>query len=546
MAMKATQFNFEDYTNALRRRLPLFFKVALPVILIGIGIATWLPDVYRSAAEFRIDLEGPSVDVLEPVQLTTYADQYIANLRQRVTSRDNLELWLDELEIYPDLRDEMTTGELVGQMRDNIRVDMVTTSVMSGNRPVNLITGFRVGFDSEDPAAAHRVAERLAAEFVKEDHLTRTQQAATASTFLQEQIEARRAEILELEGQLADFKEAHAGTLPEMMTLNMTVMDRMERELEGIQTEIRSLQQDRIYRSAQLDELVHKSGSAAQLAQLEQEYVRMSARYASDHPDLIRVKRQIAALTGGAGTGESAEIAQLEGELAAAKQRYSDEHPDVIRLTRQLEALRSETRGTMASMRTGAGDDPLYLQLRAQINAIDTRVASLRSRSEEIRARLAETENRIARTPQVEREYQALTRNLDSARSTYRNLQERLAVAQQTEALEAGERGARITQVQRAYVPESPASPPRIAIMILGVFLALSLGGMAMILAEGMDTKVRGARDIHTLLEAPPIGAVPIVQNSLTRAYTRRRAMLYVGGSLLVAAAAAMMARMAF
>jgi polysaccharide biosynthesis transport protein len=88
-------------------------------------------------------------------------------------------------------------------------------------------------------------------------------------------------------------------------------------------------------------------------------------------------------------------------------------------------------------------------------------MASLRGRAQEIRNRIAETEDRIARTPQVEREYQALTRNLDSARATFRNLQDRLAIAQQTEALESGERGARITQLQRAYVPEEPASPPR-------------------------------------------------------------------------------------
>lgn len=545
--MNATQFSFQDYANALRRRLPTFLKVVLPIVLIAVGLAVWLPDVYRSTAEFRIDLEGPGLDVLEPVILTTYADQYIGGLRQRVMSRDILEEWLDEFDIYPDLVGEKTPGELVGKMIGDARVVMVTTGVMQpgSGREVDLITGFRVSFDSHDPVTAQRVATQLATRFLEEDRSTRTQRAATASSFLQEQIEARRGEILELESQVADFKETHAGTLPEMMALNMTVMDRMERELEGIQTELRSLQQDRIFRSAQLDEIVQKSASAGQLASLEQEYLRMTSMYGSDHPDLIRVKRQIAALTTGpAITGESAEIARLESELAAARQRYSDEHPDVLRLTRQIEALRTETRDTMASMRLGPGEDPLYLQLRAQINALDSRMASLRARAQEIRGRLAETEDRIARTPQVERDYQALTRNLESARSTFRNLQDRLAIAEQTEALEAGERGARITQIERAYVPTAPASPPRAAIVVLGLFLALSLGVMAMVISEGMDTKVRGAKDIYAILATHPIAAIPNVQNSQSRANLRRRVVLYTGGSLALAAAVVVLLRL--
>ena len=540
------QSSLEDYANAMRRRLPLFLKTAIPVSLAAIVIAMSLPDVYRSSAEFRIDLQGPNIDVLEPMFLTNYADQYIGSLKQKVTSRDNLEGWMEEFDLYLENKEEETIGARVSRMRDHIRVEMVTTRVVApgSSKPVDLITGFRVGFESQEAATAHRVAERLGSAFIEEDRITRTQKAATASTFLQEQIEARRAEILDLEAQLADFKEANAGTLPEMMTLNMTVMDRMERELDGIQTDIRSLQQDRIFRGAQLDEILQQSGSAAQLQQLEQEYLRMTASYGADHPDLIRIKRQIAALTSGSGsTSESAEIAQLEAELAAARERYTDQHPDVIRLTRQIESLRRETRDTMASMRAGPGDDPLYLQLRAQINALDSRIQSLQGREREIRARLAQAEDRIAQTPQVEREYQALTRNLDSARATFRNLQDRLAIAQQSEALESGERGARITLLQRPYVPEEPASPPRMVIVILGIFLAISLGGIAAILAEGLDNTIRGSKDIFAALQTQPIGTIPIVQNSVSRTASRRRLAVYALGFLVLVAAAVTLIR---
>ena len=65
--MNNTQFNIQDYANAMRRRLPLFLKIALPVTFAAIILATVLPDMFRSSAEFRIDLEGPNIDVLEPI-----------------------------------------------------------------------------------------------------------------------------------------------------------------------------------------------------------------------------------------------------------------------------------------------------------------------------------------------------------------------------------------------------------------------------------------------------------------------------------------------
>ena len=545
--MTSTQFNINDYLNVIRRRLPLFLKVAVPVVFLGVALALILPDTYRSTAEFRIDLQGPGADVLEPIAVTNYADQYIGALRQRITTRDQLEAWLDEFNLYPNRRDTEARSLLVARMTGDIRIENVTTQVMApgAGRAVDLITGFQVSFDSPDPVSAQQVAERLAAEFIKEDRVSRTEQAATASSFLQEQIELRREEILILESKLAEFKELHAGTLPELMALNMTVVDRMERELEVIQNEIRSLQQDRIFRSAQLQEIVQRSASGAQLMQLEQEYLRMTAMYAADHPDLIRVKRQIAALTAAPGvTSGSAEVARLEAELAAARQRYSDEHPDVLRLTRQVEAARADHRGALSSVRTGTDEDPIYLQLRAQVNAIDSRVQGLQEREREVRVRLADAEERIARTPQVEREYQALNRDLESARATLRNLQDRLAIAQQTEALESTERGARITLVRRPYVPEFPAGPPRTALMMLSVFLALALGGMVAVLAEGLDSTVRGSRDIYALLQTQPIGTVPIMVNSVSRAASRRRMLLYAGGAMLLIAAASVIVRM--
>src|SRR5690606_12766486 len=218
-------------------------------------------------------------------------------------------------------------------------VQMVFTTVIEEEtgKEVDLITGFTTAFSARDPQAAEVVAREVANAFLAADRDTRVQKAAAAASFLREQIEAKRKEMLELESEIARFKREHAGSLPDLMVLNMTALERVERDLEQVQREVRTLRQDRFFREAQLQEIKAEAGVAGtRLVELEQEYLRAVGLYGPEHPDVIRLKRQIAALTG---TGESgSELARLQAELAAAQERYSDEHPDVISLKRKIEA----------------------------------------------------------------------------------------------------------------------------------------------------------------------------------------------------------------
>lgn len=524
--MATEQYTLKDYLGALRRRSALFMGIFAVVTATAVAFAFLPPDEYRASAEMRIDMQGPNVNLLKPIELTNYADQYIKTLQQQVMTHENLQRWVEESNAYWYEADA-TPGELVRRLRDEIAVQMVFTTVIEEEtgKEVDLITGFTTAFSARDPQAAEVVAREVANAFLAADRDTRVQKAAAAASFLREQIEAKRKEMLELESEIARFKREHAGSLPDLMVLNMTALERVERDLEQVQREVRTLRQDRFFREAQLQEIKAEAGVAGtRLVELEQEYLRAVGLYGPEHPDVIRLKRQIAALTG---TGESgSELARLQAELAAAQERYSDEHPDVISLKRKIEALQT----------TGAGQtmtDPLYLQLRAQINAIDSNIASLEARAEELRQQRADLQDRISRMPEVEREFQVLQREHQTATLAFDELRQRLAQAQQIESFESGERGARLTLVREARAPEAPTGPPRIAITILGLFVATSLAGGAAFVSEITDSRIRGSKDIQVVLNTHAIATVPIVQNSLYRAQKRRQ-FLVVGFSALM------------
>jgi uncharacterized protein involved in exopolysaccharide biosynthesis len=532
-----TTYSFDDYVDSFRRRRKILLIIALPIVLGAAALATFLPNKYTAVARIDIDLQGSDVRTLEPIQLTSYADQYIRDLEDRVMMRENLLALVNEAGVFPAGLDELTESERVAQVRDSVDVVVKTQPVRSpgSDRTVDLISGFDVQVVSRDPKYAHRVADYVSKKFLEADRLGRTERAGSTSKFLRDQMSATERDIVALEDEVADFKVANACCLPELMELNLAVIQRTERDIDALQPRIRSLDKERAFKQSQIEEIRQQAGSSGRLAELESEYLRLVANYGPDHPDINRVRREIDAITsaGNFSGDATSELIDLRMRLAEAEQRYSDEHPDVIRYKREIALLESK-QGTV-----GEGEqlrllgNSRYLQLRADLNDIDTELAELRRRVPELRSKIEDYETRLMRTPQIESEYQALNRKLETARDNFENLQNRLVIASQTEALESTEIGARLTEVRSASEPTSPSGPPRAAIMIIAVFFAGTIGFGAMILAELSDSTVRGRKDVETVLNMVPLAAIPVIIDETGRAL-RYRQLYWVSGVTLV------------
>ncbi len=518
--------------------------VALPIITIAVSLAFLLPDSYESFARIDVNLEGEKVRTLEPINVANYADQYIAKLRERVQTRENLNLLVQDDAVFSGDLTALSDAERRRMVNRGIFIKVITQKVMgAGGRTVNLIAGFRAGYNGPDPAFARRVAVWYSDTFLKEDRAIRTERASSTSTFLSDQIKLTEQEIVTLEKEIAEFKVANACCLPELKGLNMNVITRAERDIEDLRPRVRTLEQDRAFLQSQLDEIRAQSTATNRLAKLEEEYTTLVANYGPDHPDVAKVRREISAISELSAGGGDAELVELRMELAEKEQRYSDIHPDVVSLRRRISALEADAAIAKNSGRDKLLDNPRYQQLRARINAIDTELRTLRARSPDLVQKIAEYEDRLTRTPQVESEFLALDRKLETARQNFNNLQERFVIARQTEALESTEIGARLTQATAPYVPVKPSGPPRLAIGIIGFFLALTFGIGSVIVAELSDNTVRGAKDIIRAIEIVPIAAIPTAQNTASHAEHRRRIIMLSGTTILIIAVIVYMAR---
>jgi len=530
------EYTTTDYLNAFRRRRGVLLAVALPILLAAGLLAAWLPDKYTSSAEIDINLEGASANTLEPIEVSSYADQYIARLTDRVMKHENLLNLASDPELVAAVSSDLTETERTDLVRSSIDISVMTQVVLSPitGREVDVISGVRVAASGDSPQFVFQVAKNAVRMFLNADRESRTERASSASQFLSDQMSITEKQILDLEQQIADFKVANACCLPELVSLNTSVIERAERDIANVRPRIRALEQDRGFLQRQLEEIRQLVGTTDRLQELEEEYVTLVANYGPDHPDVVRLRRQINAITSAEEGDEDLYAAvEMRMQLAEAEQRYSSQHPDVIRLRQQLEALEAKRERTGAAENSELLENPRYIQVRTELNSIETELTELRTTEPELRAKITDYEERLRKTPQVESEYQALNRRLESLKGTYDDLQRRAVVAQQSEALESTDIAARLEQVKAPGFPRAPSGPPRTAILILGVFLAGTLGFGSMLFAEMTDSTIRDSKDVMKTLNMVPLATIPVIENEDSRRRHRRR-LLLIRGSVAV------------
>jgi uncharacterized protein involved in exopolysaccharide biosynthesis len=278
------------------------------------------------------------------------------------------------------------------------------------------------------------------------------------------------------------------------------------------------------------------------LKALRTQLASASAVYGAEHPDVLRLQREIAGLEKEAGDIDSGndlvrQLTEAKGQLAQARNRYSSEHPDVRTLEKVVAAIEDAMRRssqTAPSLRqAGSPDNPAYIQIQAQREAAVNERTALRSQREQLRARIADFENRLAEAPAVEQEYNALMRDLQGAQFKYQEVRQKEMAAQVSENLESEQKGERFTLIEPPLVPEEPSRPNRPLVLLLGLIASLAAALGVPVLLDALDGSVRGQRDLTRLVTAPPLAVIPWIRtDEEVQTHTQRRRWALLGGLL--------------
>jgi len=535
--------DLQDYLDAFKRRKGAILATFSAIFIVGLLVALLWPPTYRSAATILIEEQEVPAELVQST-VTSYATQRIETIKARVMTRANMMSLIEKYGLYEDERKRETTEEILERMRDDIEVELLNAEVIDPRtgRPMPATIAFTVAFNGENPEKVQKVAGELASLFMNENLKERSSKASETLAFLTDEADRLRAQIAELEQQLATFKEQNVNRLPELAQLNTQLMDRAERELKDIDNQIRSLEDRRFYLKGQLEQLDPYTPDVnispqARLKALRTEYLSLSARYSPDHPDVIRLKREIEGLEKETGAGPDRDTLQtqlraLQTELAAAREKYSAEHPDVVRLERSVAALQAELEKAPATPPQQAdADNPAYVSLAAQLQATEADIASQRAKRVELEAKLKEYEQRLTATPEVERQYAALQRELQQAIAKYQEIKAKEMQARVAQQLESESKGERFTLIDPPALPEEPIKPNRPAIVFLSFVLALGAGlGLAAV-GESLDRSIRGAKGVAATLAVAPLAVIPYLASDDEQRQKKRRKWRTLGAA---------------
>ncbi|MGE0114253.1 MAG: hypothetical protein AB7T07_05145 [Steroidobacteraceae bacterium] len=491
MAERAEKvLTLHHYVAVLRRRWPYLATIIPAALLLAVLLAFTLPAIYSSSA--TILLEASSIDPsLIKTTVVSYADQQIELVRRDVMTTDRLEDVVKQVDPYPDRVDLSTRDKAVRIANETTiqKVDPVTLE------PLVVSSAFSIKYSNASPKIAAEVAQHLADMFLTANRAARTAQALDTYNFMLAKSRELEAQIRANEQRLAEFKARYGGALPEVAERNETRLDRTEREIESIRAQIRLVEQQESLLKLQLSQM---------------------------SPTLITAN----------GGDLFTQLGTLRAQLAEAQQKYTPDHPDVKRLTRAIEALSEQAKlGNPQNIRP---DNPDYLRVSSELNAVRTNLAALRSTLERAQGQVSQYETRLSMAPGVERDYLQLTRDREVLQQEFQVAQSKLREADMSKSLESQAKGERYTLIRKPYVPSKPDSPNRLGIILLGMVLG---GGLAAGLAafrESADPTVRTSEDVTDMVDLPLIAAIPKLQNPANR---RRQHWLWgsVAGAYLLA-----------
>jgi hypothetical protein len=172
--------------------------------------------------------------------------------------------------------------------------------------------------------------------------------------------------------------------------------------------------------------------------------------------------------------------------------------------------------------------NPAYVNLQTQLQATRSNVHSLKAQRAELKDKVAEYEERLLLTPQVESEYRALVRDYENASMRYQEIKSKEMTAEVGKQLEKERKGEKFSLIDPAALPEEPISPNRPAIIFLSLVLALGAGIGSAALTETMDTAVRGTKGLIAILNTAPLAVIPYLVNEADTSRTRNRRILHI------------------
>lgn len=551
---------FSDYLASYRRNRAITHLILACLVAISLLVAIFWPPVFRSSSTILIEEQEIPSDLVRST-ITSFAAQRLQTISQRVMTRSNLMAIVEKFNLYEKQRKKETNEEIIERMRKDISFETLSADVIDprSGHPTKATIAFSLSFDGHDARLVQQIANEITSLYLEENLKMRTRQTAEASDFLGDEVKQIGAYANELEMKLARFKESHINELPEHKQNLLMNREKVDTELKEIEFQIRSLQERNSMLDYQLlqtpkqssittDSGQHILGPTEKLKALHSQALSLTALYSDKHPDVLSLRQQIEALEKEVGivddnpSDQQKHLKDYQTKRVQLSERYGSNHPDIAALDKKIASLEKSIansaplRGDQDKGLDKSADNPVYLNLSGQREVNNLELKALVKRRGELQEKKQEYENRMMSSPDVERQYISLLRDLENTNLRYRELKAKQMEAQIAEQLEKKSKGEHFSIVEPPTLPEKPIRPNRPLIIVLGLILSLGLSAGYVFLREAVDKTIRKSSHVTALVGIPPLALIPYVEDEerLNVSNLKRGHLLFViAGGLL-------------
>jgi polysaccharide chain length determinant protein (PEP-CTERM system associated) len=482
LSRQAKESGFELRAIWSRRKWLALASMALP-LSVAITAAASLPDLFRSTALVVVEHEEPPGGVVRQ-SAAHEVEARLQTLNQENLSRSRLQKLITSYDLYRDFRRRAPLEEAIDRLRRDIQVEVRDVEHTWGRATV----AFTLSYRGRDPQTVAQVTNTLASFYVEQSQKRREWRATGAVQLLKSEIDELKKRLDQEEQQVTDFKLKHLRELPEQVKVNLANMERLNAGL-ALNRESQKRIEERTLgqRLAGGEASTLPDDPELRLARLRADLRDLRTRVTEHHPDAIRLKAEIASLSGQAGS-------------APAPKR---------------EAVRGSSLDPSASPRT----DEESPRSRPELRALEREETSLKQA-------VAEYEQLVYNAPKREQELQKLLLPYETTKALYHSLLARLEDAQLAEGLEDQQANDPFRLVDPAVAATRPAAPDRLRIIFEGVIVALGLAVAAVLLAENREPSFHSLQDLRSLVRSPVLVSIPRIVTPGDVARRRLRACL--------------------
>ena len=547
----------------LRRRKWVFISLFIPVFITAGLIAFLLAPIYKSESLILIESQIIPDDFVKTT-VTGYIEERLNMITQRIMSRTKLTEIINRFNLYKDLKGKYTPEEIAQKMKGDIHLQTISAKQQSRSRDEDATIAFRLSYEGKEPATVQKVSNALATLYLEENLKSREQRVSITLSFLQEEADSLKKQIMDYEEKISLFKQDHLGELPGQADVNFQTVNQLKDQLDNINMQFAVLD-DKIFlmksQAAEMEKTIVGKGESLQ--DLKVSLLNLQSKYSDTHPDVIHLKKLIKRVE----EGEDFETIKEEEENPYLKLQEEVKNPDQeskedqydkyivngenVRV-REAPSLNSRVlfkldKGEEVAVtsykddwynivlkdeRTGwshkslfreniAGEkkeeikvplfseDPAYMNLMNQIELTELQRRGMIEEKTQIKSKIEEYQKRIENSPVTEMEYLNLMDGYSQAKDKYSDILSKLMEARISKGMESSNRGEKFAIIDPAPLPEKPFKPNRKAILVIGFFLAFGAGAGLSALLEVTDTSIKTKDQLSRLTGLSVMSAIP-------------------------------------